>query len=240
MINRIIKSLQWRTSLLKKKLSAKKSEIPCSICGGHKFVKGPNDRLSFQTGKLPWCLSCWALERHRGLRVFWESFDKDYLKDKSVLQFSHDPAVKSQWFKDFTITVYSGENSLDVQNIDKPDGTYDIVLCNQVIEHVPDDEAAIKELLRITSKDGFVEIGVPYPSERDDTIDWGEPNLDDHEHYRNYGRIDFARQLDSLVGAENWYELKVVDPVTGTFDYAYLLCHSTEALNKILERAKLI
>jgi hypothetical protein len=53
-------------------------------------------------------------------------------------------------------------------------------------------------------------------------------------------KIRFARQLDSLVGSKNWYELKVVDPVTGTFDYAYLLCHSNEALNKILERAKLI
>ena len=53
-------------------------------------------------------------------------------------------------------------------------------------------------------------------------------------------KIRLARQLASLEGNKNHYELKVVDPVTGTFDYAYLLCHSNEALNKILERAKLI
>jgi SAM-dependent methyltransferase len=238
MIKKIIKSLQWRTRLFKIKMSAKHLDVPCTICGGHKFVKGPNDRLSFQTGKLPWCLSCWALERHRGLRVFWESFDKDYLKDKSVLQFSHDPATKKEWFKDFTITIYSGENSLDVQNIDKPDGTYDIVLCNQVIEHVPDDEAAIKELLRITSKDGFVEIGVPYPSERDDTIDWGKPNAEDHDHYRNYGRIDLGKQFDRLIGEGNWKEITVTDPITGTYDYVFMLCHSKEALESILSKTK--
>ncbi len=93
MVNRIVRSIRWRVRILNMKLSAKSSETPCSICGGNKFVKGPNQRLSFQTGKLPWCLSCWSLERHRGLRVFWEGFDKSYLKEQSVLQFSHDPAV---------------------------------------------------------------------------------------------------------------------------------------------------
>lgn len=210
-----------------------------AICGGTKFVKGPNNILSFQTGKLPWCLSCWALERHRGLRKFWNTFERSFLSNKEVLQFSHDSAVLLEWFKSFTITVYSGQNSLDVQNIDKPDGSYDIVLCNQVIEHIPDDESAINELLRITKKDGFVQIGVPYPSERDTTIDWGKPNPDDHDHYRNYGRIDFGKQLDRLVGKDKWYELKVVDPVTDTFDYAWILCHSEQALKAFLREANL-
>ena len=237
MITRIINSIRWRTRLYKMKLSAKHSAVPCTLCGGQKFVKGPNNRLSFQTGKLPWCLSCWALERHRGLRVFWDSFDKSYFKDKSVLQFSHDPAALPEWFKDFTVTVYSGKNSLDVQNIDKPDGSYDIVLCNQVIEHVPDDKAAIKELLRITKKDGFVELGVPYPSERDTTVDWGTPNAADHDHFRNYGRIDLGLQLDDLVGAGKWKEITVTDPVTGTYDYVFILCHSAEALDNILSKS---
>ncbi|WP_084404254.1 class I SAM-dependent methyltransferase [Flavobacterium tegetincola] len=132
--------------------------------------------------------------------------------------------------------MYSDHTSLDVQNINKPDGTYDIVLCNQVIEHVPNDEAAIKELLRITKKDGFVELGVPYPSERDTTVDWGTPNAKDHDHYRNYGRVDLGLQLDRLVGVGKWKEITVTDPVTGTYDYVFLLCHSKEALNNILSK----
>tara|TARA_B110000090_G_C13285421_1_gene409798 strand:+ start:180 stop:896 length:717 start_codon:yes stop_codon:yes gene_type:complete len=238
MINRIKNSIKWRVRLAKIKMSAKHSDTPCSICGGHKFVKGPNDRMSFQTGKLPWCLSCWGLERHRGLRVFWESFDKDYLKSKSVLQFSNDPATKKEWFEDFSVTMYNDETSLDVQNIDKPDGAYDIVLCNQVIEHVEDDDSAIKELLRIVKKDGFVEFGVPYPSERDNTVDWGKPNAADHDHYRNYGRIDLGKQLDRLIGAGKWKEITVTDPVTGTYDYVFLLCHSAEALANVLSNCK--
>ena len=237
MIQRILNSLQARYSLMMKKAMGEKSEIPCNICGNNKFIKGPNNRLSL-TGKQPWCPNCWSLERHRGLRVFWERFDSSYLKDLEVLQFSHDPAVKIEWFKSHMISQWGAENSLDVQNIDKPDGTYDLVLCNQVIEHVKDDRSAIKELLRITTKDGFVELGVPYPMERKDTIDWGKPNPADHDHYRNYGSEDIKILLDELVGKGCWKDIIITDPSTKAQDYVYVLCHSKEALANVLSQIK--
>ena len=232
MISRIFKSIKWRTKLfINKNINGKKSEIPCNICGGHLFMKGPNGRLSL-TNELPWCPKCWSLERHRGLRIFWESFNPEFLKKANVLQFSNDPAVKPEWFTSHTISIYNGQNSLDVQKIDEPDGTYDIVLCNQVIEHVPDDKSSIKELVRITKKDGFVQLGVPYPMELEKSIDWGFPKESDHGHYRNYGR-DINILLDNLVGKGKWKEVKVTDPVTKAQDYVYILCHSSEALKEI-------
>ncbi|WP_457617691.1 class I SAM-dependent methyltransferase [Lutibacter sp.] len=237
-LKKLYKAVKWRVKLFYNKFFlGKKSSIPCNICGNTIFIKGPNGRLSL-TGEFPWCPNCWSLERHRGLRVFWDKFPKSYFKSARVLQFSNDPAIISSWFCTHTISIYGGENSLDVQNIGCKDATYDIVLCNQVIEHVPDDKAAIKELLRVTKKDGFVQIGVPYPMELDKTIDWGFPKETDHGHYRNYGK-DINILLNKLVGKGNWKDIIITDPVTRSQDYIYILCHSQKALSTILGKGSI-
>ena len=42
-----------------------------------------------------------------------------------------------------------------------PDETFEIILCNQVIEHIPNDVAAINELRRVLKKNGMLILGVP-------------------------------------------------------------------------------
>jgi len=41
------------------------------------------------------------------------------------------------------------------------DGTFDRVICSEVLEHIPDDEAAMAELARVLSDDGTMAITVP-------------------------------------------------------------------------------
>jgi len=216
---------------------SKRYQTPCNICGGNKFFRGPNSRLSI-TNQYPWCLNCLSLERHRGLRLLWEKLPKGFLKSKNALQFSEEPTVDSEWFNKHLISVYGGNNSLDVQNIDYKDEVFDIVICNQVIEHVPDDKKAIKELLRVTKKDGFVQMSVPYPMQLAKTIDWGYPKESDHGHYRNYGK-DINLLLDELVGKDCWKEIVVTDPVTIAQDYIYILCHSKKVLSSVLSQFKI-
>jgi hypothetical protein len=47
--------------------------------------------------------------------------------------------------------MYQRENSLDVQNIARPDGSYDFITLTHVLEYVPDDQRAFAELARIGS-----------------------------------------------------------------------------------------
>ena len=231
MINRIYLAIKWRLIILiKKKFKGKKYKIPCNICSNNLFLKGPNNRLSL-TQKYPFCAHCFSLERHRGLKVFWERFDKDFLIEQDVLQFSDDPSVEESWFKTYLVNDFTAENSLDIQKIDKPSESYDIILCNQVIEHVLDDRSSIKELMRVTKENGFVQLGVPYPMELDKTIDWGYPNDKDHGHYRNYGR-DISFLLDELIGTNKWAEVIITDPVTNSTDYIYILCHNFATIEK--------
>lgn len=41
------------------------------------------------------------------------------------------------------------------------DGAFDLVFCNHVLEHVPDDVAALREMARVTRPGGLVVLGVP-------------------------------------------------------------------------------
>jgi hypothetical protein len=106
----------------------------CNICKGTEFTEGPLGRLSL-TGKKPCCKKCGSLERHRILRSVWNLIPTDYLSKQTALQFSLDPSVNPNWFEQLEVSIYEQRNSLDLQNIDKTDNSYDIVICNQILEH---------------------------------------------------------------------------------------------------------
>lgn len=50
---------------------------------------------------------------------------------------------------------------LECQNIPYADDIFDLVICNQVLEHLKNYKRAIDELIRITNKDGFLLVGIP-------------------------------------------------------------------------------
>ena len=49
--------------------------------------------------------------------------------------------------------------TVDAQDIKYPDNTFDLVICSEVLEHIPDPVKAINEIYRITSK--FALLSVP-------------------------------------------------------------------------------
>jgi SAM-dependent methyltransferase len=83
------------------------------------------------------------------------------------------------------------------------DGAFDLVLCSHVLEHVPDDRRAMRELHRVLRPDGFAIVMVPLvhgveETNEDPAIDtpalrWKYFGSDDH--VRQYGRRDFADRL---------------------------------------------
>jgi SAM-dependent methyltransferase len=91
---------------------------------------------------------------------------------------------------------------LDLQALDLPGASFDVVLCVHVLEHVPDDAAALRELHRILKPGGWGVIQVPILRETTDE----DPSLTDpaerlrrfgqEDHVRIYGR-DFAGRLEA-------------------------------------------
>jgi len=198
----------------------------CNICGGQNFGKGPGERLS-ATGKPPKCLSCFSLERHRSLRwVYTQLLGSLPFESMSALLISEDKAINQKWFNSLEVSIYDGSNSIDIQNIDRPDQSYDVVICNHVLEHVQDDVKALKELMRIVSDRGFLQLSVPDPFRRTLTTDWGYPDWTQHGHYRLYGK-DIEEKLQRAFSPEiHKLEVFSVDPVTGMSDVCFFFTRS--------------
>ncbi len=93
----------------------------------------------------------------------------------------------------------------DICNLPFKDNTYDVILCNHVLEHIPDDTKAMQELFRVLRKGGMAILQIPQDLNRektfsDDTIiDQKERSIifGQYDHVRVYGR-DYFDKLRSI------------------------------------------
>ena len=100
----------------------------------------------------------------------------------------------------------------DIQALGFADDEFDLVVCNHVLEHVPDDGAAVRELARITAPGGVAVISVPGDWSRDTTVVFPDDTF--NGHHRDYGtdvvellRGAFANVEVVLLGALTTVEL---------------------------------
>ena len=100
------------------------------------------------------------------------------------------PGPHGRWalVRQHEISLFKGSNSIDLQQIDRSDRSYDVIVCNHVLEHVPDYRAALRELGRVLSARGFLFLSFPDPYHVERTVDWGYPDPSLHDHYRHFGR----------------------------------------------------
>jgi SAM-dependent methyltransferase len=99
---------------------------------------------------------------------------------------------------------------LDITAIDLPDASFDAVLCSHVLEHVPDDLAAMRELRRITAFGGWSLLMVPLDLSRSRTYEDASIVAPDerrsafwqHDHVRLYA----PDIVDRLSRAGFWVE----------------------------------
>ena len=93
---------------------------------------------------------------------------------------------------------------VDITDIKFPDQSFDLLICNHVLEHVADDKRGMRECARVLANTGIGIISVPIDQEREAT--WEPPatmpveeveRLCGWDHKRIYG-LDFATQLESV------------------------------------------
>lgn len=216
---------------LLRKLVKRFTKPRCNICGGRKFLRGPNLRLS-ATGKPPRCKRCHSFERHRAFRTIFVALGPRRLRALRCLQFSLDPTVDGRWFDSHEVSMFQESNSLDLQRIDRPDRSYDVVVCNHVLEHVPDHRAALRELTRILSARGFLFLSFPDPCHVERTTDWGYPDASRHDHYRQFGR-DVEEVFRQELPDCHVVAVTASDPATGVRDMAYVVTRSSDWLRRL-------
>src|SRR6266487_1767815 len=83
------------------------------------------------------------------------------------------------------------DHKVDLQNLPFEDATYDFVFASHVLEHIPDDKRAIREIRRIIKPRGVAILPVPVVCEK--TIEYPQPNPDEAYHVRAPGFDYFDR-----------------------------------------------
>lgn len=102
---------------------------------------------------------------------------------------------------------------MDITNIQYSDCTFDIVICNHVLEHIVCDYKAISEIYRTLRRGGFAVLQVPISLESEKTFEDAliidpidrEKQYGQSDHVRIYGR-DYVNKLENI-----GFDVDVVD-----------------------------
>lgn len=71
------------------------------------------------------------------------------------------------------------------------DATFDLIVCFHVLEHVPADDEAVRELARVVGREGEVLVVVPSEDDRPTTFE--DPDARPEDYERLYGQSDHVR-----------------------------------------------
>lgn len=179
-----------------------KSRVKCPICGwkGQRFFHFYSGCGEIRNNAI--CPKCGALERQRAMAEFLaENLPKD--KEIDLLYVAPHSAVLNmishhQNVSVTTIDLHSpvAEIKMDLHHLSFPDESFDLVICSHVLEHVRNDIQCMKELYRILKKGGLALLPVPIYS-FEETIEYEEPDTEQHGHVREYGK-DYFHRLQSV------------------------------------------
>jgi SAM-dependent methyltransferase len=146
------------------------------------------------------------------------------LMESSALQFAKDVSINNKWFKSWDYSEYGGHNSLNIMNLKMENGSIDWLILNHILEHVSNDVIAIKELARVLTASGVIQITVPSPLYSLDTYDWGFADPSINYHYREYG-ADLSLKLGAICRDLSLNAIVALpfDAVSSTFEAVYFL-----------------
>ncbi len=153
-----------------------------------------------------------SLERHRLLWLWLERETDFFTKPSKVLHFAPEQAFYRRFRKmshlDYTTTDLNSplaDVKADICDLPFGENSFDILFCNHVLEHIPDDTQAMQELYRILRPGGMAILQIPQDLTReitfeDDTItdrDERAKIFGQYDHVRIYGR-DYFDKLRSV------------------------------------------
>lgn len=163
-----------------------------------------------------------SLERHR---LFWL-----YLKNETsfftsenlrVLHFAPEQAFLKRFRKlkhlQYTTTdLHSpiADVKADICDLPFEDNAYDFIICNHVLEHIPNDTKAMQELYRVLAPGGTAIIQVPYDKNREATFE-DNSITDRDERARIFGQYDHVR----IYGMDYFQKLTAVGFNAQAIDY---------------------
>ena len=149
-----------------------------------------------------------SLERHRLLWLYLKQETDFFTVPKKVLHIAPEQCFINRFKKlknlDYiTADLYSPivDVKADILNLPFKDNSFDVVLCNHVLEHIEDDKKAMQELYRVLKPNGFGIFQVPQDIQLDKTYEdfsitspeERAKHFGQYDHVRVYGKDYFNR-----------------------------------------------
>jgi len=178
----------------------------CPICGVRRRKFLPFGYVVTRSDAL--CPKCLSLERHRLLWLYLQRETDLFTGRYRLLHIAPEVCLSAPLRQAAAEYVSAdlesplAELHFDVQQIPLPDASFDVLICNHLLEHVADDRRALREFQRILRPGGWGVLLSPVDLSRartfeDDTItdpDERTRIFGQYDHRRIYGR-DYADRL---------------------------------------------
>jgi len=182
------------------------NKYECPICGGkfRKFLpygnQGEDNRL---------CPKCLSLERHRLLWLYLKNKTDFFTSYYKVLHIAPEQTFYYRFKKMDNIEYITADLKsplakvkMDITKMPFEDNSFDIIICNHVLEHIDNDEIALSEIYRVLNDKGWAILQVPIDKSRNVTFEDKsiiDPTLREklfgqHDHVRIYG-LDYSNRL---------------------------------------------
>lgn len=167
-----------------------------------------------------------SLERHR---LFWlyltretSFFTSEGLR---VLHFAPEQAFLKRFKKlkhiQYTTTDLNSpiaDVTADICYLPFENDSYDFIICNHVLEHIPDHLKAMRELFRVLAPGGTAILQVPYEANRETTFE-DDSIIDPKERAQLFGQYDHVR----VYGMDYFDTLRSVGFTVTAIDYTSTL-----------------
>ena len=162
-----------------------------------------------------------SLERHRLLWLYLKNETDFFSAKKKVLHFAPEQCFLKRFKKlkhlDYTTTDLNSpiaDVKADICELPFKDNSYDIILCNHVLEHIPNDTKAMQELYRILKPGGYGVLQIPQDLSR--TITFEDNSITDkNERAKIFGQYDHVR----IYGRDYFDKLRTVGFRVEEVDY---------------------
>ncbi len=180
------------------------------------------------------CPFCYSAPRQRILATY-ACENMDLFKRSKILYFAPEYSMM-KWMKRNGIKPVTADLAdphadlkIDLTDTELGDGSYDMIICNHVLEHVSDHTKALSEMHRILSPGGVLIISFPIDQDLDTVFEKDTSSAS--ERIRLFGQYDHLRIFgkDSREMMERYgFSVTVIDaekmqgsilPVTGPGDY---------------------
>ena len=145
------------------------------------------------------CPGTLSLERHR---LLWLYLDRKttFLTDSIRVLHIAPEQVFYKKFKSFSHWDYTTSDlhspladvKADICALPFEDNSYDFILCNHVLEHIPNDLKAMEELYRVLKPGGTAILQVPLEEDRENAFE-DDAITDQRERTRIFGQYDHVR-----------------------------------------------